>query len=82
METLTNKRIKTMTEQYKPFYTVNEAAELFGISKTTIWRLITNKIPNQQIEVIRIGNRVVISDEAIKDFTKKNTSYWNKELKQ
>ena len=71
-----------MSEQYKPIYTVNEAAKLFGISQTTMWRLITNKIPNQQIEVIRIGNRVVISDDAIKDFAKKNTSYWYKGLKQ
>ena len=58
----------------KRFFSVPELAEHLGISKTKMWRLIRDN----EIKVMRIGHRVIITEEALNDYVKKNEGYWSK----
>ena len=64
-----------MTEQYKQFYSVPETAELLCISKSKMWKVVRN----QEIKIMKIGHRVIITNEAIKEFVDKNQNFWKKD---
>lgn len=58
----------------KRFFTVPELSDHLRISKTKMWRLIRDN----EIKVMRIGHRVIITEEALNDYVKKNEGYWSK----
>ena len=64
-----------MTEQYKQFYSVPETAELLCISKSKMWKVVRN----QEIKIMKIGHRVIITNEAIREFVDKNQDFWKKD---
>ncbi len=54
-----------MTIQNKPAYTLNETAELLGVSRAYVGRLVRA----EKLRVARIGQRTVrVTDEALRDF--------------
>ena len=63
-----------MTMEIKPFYNVPDAAALLCVSKTKMWRVIRN----QEIKVMKVGHRVIITHEAIQEFMDKNQDVWVK----
>lgn len=54
-----------MTMPEKPVYTLDEAAELLGVSRAYVNRLVRAR----RLRVARIGQRTVrVTDEALRDF--------------
>ena len=63
-----------MTTENKQFYSVPETASLLCISKSKMWRVVrANKI-----KVMKIGHRVIITNDAIREFVYKNQDVWKK----
>ena len=58
----------------KRFFTIPELAEQLRISKTKMWRLVRDN----EIKIMRIGHRVIITEEALNDYVKKHEGYWSK----
>jgi excisionase family DNA binding protein len=57
---------------HKYLHTVNEAAELLGVGRTTMYELINSG----QLKVTRIGTRGIrISDEELKRFIAASSEY-------
>lgn len=51
--------------QSKPVYTLNEIAELLGVSRASVGRFVRAG----RLRVVRIGQRTVrVTDEALRDF--------------
>ena len=57
----------------KSFYSIPEAAEVLCVSTSTLWRLVKA----QKIEIMRVAQRVIITDDAIIKFRKSNSQTWN-----
>ena len=54
-----------MQQEGKPAYTLNEAAELLGVSRSYLGKLVRDG----KLRVARIGQRTVrVTDRAIRDF--------------
>ena len=57
----------------KNFYTVNECAELFRVSNSKIWRMIRQ----DEIKIMRVGHRIIITKAAIDEYQEKNEGYYS-----
>ena len=63
-----------MTTENKQFYSVPETAALLCISKSKMWRVVRAN----EIKVMKIGHRVIITNDAIREFVDKNQDVWKK----
>ena len=63
-----------MTTENKKFFTVPEAAELLCISKSKMWKVVRSN----EITVMKIGHRVIITNDDIQEFVDKNRDVWKK----
>ena len=55
------------------FYTVDECAELFRISKSKLWKMIRGN----EIKIMRVGHRIIITQSAIEEYQEKNEAYYS-----
>ena len=53
------------------FYTIKEIAEMLKLTEGTIRRLVKD----QQLEAVRFGNELRVTEDALKTYLKKNSTF-------